>query len=123
MGADSFYKIDEVSYGFSLLIIEFYKYMSYSQKEYTLGKQVLRSGTSIWANIMEAQDAQSKKDFLHKMNISLKEAKETKYRLSLLQDSWYMSEFLKRDILLSKINELIGVLTKIVKTTKQNLSI
>lgn len=121
MGADSFYKIDDVSYSFSLLIIEFYKYMSNSQKEYVLWKQVLRSGTSIWANITEAQDAQSKKDFLHKMNISLKEAKETKYRLRLLQDSWYMWDFSKREELLVKINELIWVLTKIVKTTKQNL--
>jgi four helix bundle protein len=68
------------------LVIRYYKYTIKRDKEFVLSKQILKSGTSIGANIMEAQEAQSKKDFLSKMSIALKEAIETKYRLRLLRE-------------------------------------
>ena len=70
---------------------------------------------------MEAQDAQSKKDFLSKMNIALKESKETQYRLLLINESWYLEKFDEYKILNNKLNEIVWVLTKIVITTKNNL--
>lgn len=69
----------EKSYAFALSIIETYKHFTSQQKEFVLSKQVLRSGTSIGANIEEADSAQSKRDFLSKISISYKEAGETKY--------------------------------------------
>jgi four helix bundle protein len=82
--------LKDKSYEFSLLIISVYKELSSQQREFVLSKQMLRSGTSIAANIEEADGAQSKKDFLSKISISFKEAKETKYWLRLLRDSNYM---------------------------------
>jgi four helix bundle protein len=78
--------IKEKSKAFALRIIRLYKYLISNKREYILSKQVLRSGTSIGANIEEAQGAQSKKDFVAKMYIAHKEAKETKYWLELLRD-------------------------------------
>lgn len=107
------------SYAFALRIIKLYKYLIKSQKEYVLSKQVLRSGTSIGALIKEAEHAQSKADFIHKMNIALKEANETEYWLMLLKDSDYIDEksFLSLD---TDSAELIKLLASIVKTSKQN---
>ena len=79
------------SYAFALRIIKLYKYLLSDKKEFVLSKQILRSGTSIGANVKEAEHAQSKKDFTHKMNIALKEANETEYWLMLLKDSEYIS--------------------------------
>jgi len=78
--------IKEKSRTFALRIIRLYKYLTLNKKEYVLSKQVLRSGTSIGANIEEAQGAQTKKDFVAKIYISHKEARETKYWLELLRD-------------------------------------
>lgn len=108
------------SFNFAVRIIKLYKYLSENNKEYILSKQLLRSGTSIWANIQESQDAQSKKDFLSKLSISLKESKETLYWLKLLKDTEYIktNEFdsINKDLL-----EIIKLFTSIIKTTKQNL--
>jgi four helix bundle protein len=105
------------SYAFSLEIIKLYKNLS-SKNEYVLSKQILRSGTSIGANVEEAQAAFSKKDFIHKMSISSKEARETLYWLRLLSDS----EMLDKEFnsLLSMAEELIKLLTSIVKSSQQN---
>lgn len=89
-------------------------------REYVLAKQLLRSGTSIGAQLKESEHAQSKSDFLHKVNIALKEANETEYWLELLKISGYMSEN-KHIALLHDISELIKILSAIVKTTKKNL--
>ena len=78
------------SYSFALEIIKLYKQLS-EQKEYVLSKQILRSGTSIGANIHEAVSSESKKDFIHKTGIALKETRETSYWLNLLKDSSYIS--------------------------------
>jgi four helix bundle protein len=75
------------SYKFALRMVKLYQYLSEEKKEFVLSKQVLRSGTSIGANIEEANQAQSKADFIHKLSIANKEAFETNYWLRLLRDS------------------------------------
>ena len=84
-----------------------------------LSKQLLRSGTSIGANINEAQEAQSKNDFISKLSISLKEARESKYWIELLKETNYLSEKEASNILEDLI-EIIKLLTSIIKTTKDN---
>lgn len=108
------------SFKFALKIVKLYKYLSENKNEFVLSKQILKSGTSIGANINEALQAQSKKDFLNKMNISLKECSETKYWLELL----YESEYIDTTMMQSVYNDCIEVekiLSSIVKTTKNNL--
>ena len=112
------YKESKV-YGF--MVVESYQYITKVSKEYILSKQFLRSWTSIWANIMEAQEWQSKKDFLHKMSIALKEARESKYWIDLLECGWYLIWYQKYVVLVEKTKEMIWILTKIVKTTKLHL--
>jgi len=106
------------SFDFALQIIELYKSMK-EQHEYVLSKQLLRSGTSIGANVEEATAAISKRDFAHKMSISSKEARETRYWLRLIQHSKIVS--VDVDGLLTRSEELIRILTSIVKTTQSNL--
>ena len=107
--------IREKSYKFALNIIELYKLLC-KKNEYVISKQILRSGTSIGANIEEALAGQSRADFLSKMSIASKEARETKYWLRLINDS----EIASKDYvepLLTDSEELICILTSIVKTT------
>ncbi len=115
------YRIEEESIELSLKIIECYKYL-YAEKEYVMSKQMLRSWTSIGANIHEAQQWSSKRDFLYKMNLSLKEAYETKYWLDVLERSWYLSKFNEKYSLEKKITEILKVLSSIVKSTKESLN-
>lgn len=84
--------VRDKSYGFALRMIKAYKYLAVSQREFVLSKQMLRSGTAIGALIREAEYAQSKADFVHKLSIALKEANETVYWISLLKDSEYIEE-------------------------------
>jgi four helix bundle protein len=86
-----------------------------------LSKQLLEAGTSIGANVQEAQAAQSKKDFMSKMAIASKEARETDYWLKLLNKSGYLSDFDKKERLFEEITAIINILTKIVKTSKENI--
>ncbi len=90
-----------------------------NQREYVLSKQLLRSGTSIGANVEEASGGQSRKDFLAKMYIAYKEARETKYWLRLIQHS----QIVKVDVSnqLTYVNELIRILSSIVKTTEESM--
>ena len=111
--------ISELSFQFSLNIIELYKQLR-SKKEYVISKQLLKSGTSIGANVVEAGAGQSKKDFLSKMSITSKEARETKYWLQLLDKSQLVE--INVTGYLSTINDIINILTKIVKTTSSNIS-
>ena len=106
----------EKSFDFAIRIVKLYKYLTDNKKEDILSKQVLKSGTSIGANISEAQQGQSKKDFLTKMNIALKECAETKYWIRLLQATDYIDENQTKSIL-TNCTELEKMLTKIVKTT------
>ena len=111
--------IKDKSKAFALRIIKLYKFLTIisEQKEYVLSKQVLRSGTSIGANIKEALRGQSRPDFRAKMAIALKEASETEYWLELLFESEYIdsSSF---DSIVEDCRELIKILTSIVKSTE-----
>jgi len=107
------------SFAFSLQIITLYKNML-AEKEYIISKQILRSATSIGANANEASAAESRKDFLHKMGIASKEARETLYWLELLKQSDLFNINLDSEI--DKCNELVRILTAIVKTTKATLN-
>jgi four helix bundle protein len=88
------------------------------KKEYVLSKQLLRSGTSIGANLEEADGGQSKRDFIAKTQISYKEAKETRYWLRLLRDSEYIEEKLANSFI-ADCSEIIAILTAILKTAKE----
>jgi four helix bundle protein len=114
-------KIDERTFQFALLVVDIYRFLTNNKKEYVLSKQLLRSGTSIGANVQEAQAAQSRKDFVFKMSIASKEARETKYWIRLLDSSGYLDEFKQKDHLIPQINSIINILTKIVKTTGKNI--
>ena len=111
--------IQDKTFQFSLNIIQLYVKMK-EKNEYTLGKQLLRSATSIGANVEEAIAASSKKDFLNKIYISLKEARETRYWLKLLDESDLMD--VDYSYYLSEINEIINILTRISKTTSERLN-
>lgn len=102
---------------FALRIIKLYQFMISEHKEYVLSKQVLRSGTSIGANVREATRGQSKADFYAKMNIALKECSETEYWLELLHESGYISEKAFHDIH-SDCLEILKILVAITKTQK-----
>jgi four helix bundle protein len=107
------------SFQFSIRIVKLYKYLCSEKKEYILSKQLLRSGTSIGANINEAQAGQSKKDFIAKMSIASKEARESKYWIDLLIETDYLSEKDNyTNSLVIEIEELIKLLTSIVKTSQ-----
>ena len=109
--------IREKSFDFALSIINLYQQLV-AQKEYILSKQLLRSGTSIGANIEEASAAISRKDFIAKMSIASKEARETRYWLLLLEKS----HLVKIDFsgYLKEIEQIINILTAIVKTSQEN---
>ncbi len=109
--------IQEKSFQFALKIIELYKQLV-AEKEYVISKQLLRSATSIGANVEEAGAGQSKKDFIHKMSIASKEARETKYWLRLLCEGPLTG--IKLDSFLSDIDEIVKILTSIVKTSIEN---
>ena len=108
------------SFDSALEIIELYRILK-SKNEFVISKQLLRSGTSIGANVEEATAAQSKKDFATKMSIASKEARETRYWLRLLKKSKLVEYDYKN--YLNKIDELIRIITAIVKTAQSNLSI
>ncbi len=107
------------SYDFALNIIQLYKKLNKEKREYILSKQLLRSGTSIGANISEANGAISKADFSAKISISYKESLETKYWLSLLKDSDYLSVE-EADRLIENADELSKIMFSILKTTRMN---
>ncbi len=113
--------IRDKSYAFAIRVVNAYKYLSDNKREFVLSKQMLRSGTAIGALVAEAHHAQSTADFLNKMNVALKEANETLYWLSLLNDTDYLDNKVYSSISLD-CNELIALLVSIVKTTKKSLN-
>lgn len=84
--------IKNKSYSFAICIINLYKFLIENKREFVLSKQLLRSGTSIGAHVREAEHAESKADFIHKLSIALKESNETCYWLQLLADTNYISQ-------------------------------
>ena len=108
------------SYHFAIRVVKAYKYLINEQKEFVLSKQLLRSGTAIGALVREGVHAQSRPDFLNKMNVALKEAYETEYWISLLYDTGYISEEMYQSIHEDCI-ELVKLLSSTVKTMKDSL--
>ena len=108
------------SYEFALRIVKLYKHLTKTHKEYDLSRQVLRSGTSIGANIEEAIGGTTKKDFKYKLSISYREARETHFWLRLLRDSEYITKSQARS-LLQDCDEILKLLGSIIKTTKSSL--
>ena len=113
--------IKEKTYQFALDIINLYRMMQ-KQNEFVLSKQLVRSGTSIGANVEEASAAQSRKDFISKMAISSKEARETSYWLRLFRDS-KLCDKIDYSKLINESEEIIKILTSIVKTSQKQLNI
>ena len=115
MKADNQVLID--SKAFALRIIRLYKYLKEDKQVYVLSKQVLRSGTSIGANIRESVNAQSRMDFVNKLDIALKEANETEYWLELLHESDVIDDK-QFESIYNDCGKIAATLTKIIKTTK-----
>ena len=109
------------SFDFAIRIVNLYKYLCDEKKEYILSKQLLRSGTSIGANVKESQAGQSKNDFISKMSIASKEARESKYWIELLIKTQYLDDREQYvSSLVDEIDEINKILTSIVKSSKEN---
>ena len=113
--------VRDKSFGFAVRIVKFAKWMKEEKKDFELASQLLRSGTSIGANVEEAQSAQTKKDFLHKNHIAFKEVHETIYWLKLLKEAEVIT-IEQADSLLSDAEELRKILASITKTTREALT-
>jgi four helix bundle protein len=112
--------VGDKSFDFAVRIVKLYRHLCDEKREYTISKQLLRSGTSIGANVQEALQAQSKRDYLSKMNIALKEANESFYWLRLLHATEFLDDK-QTESIFADCNEIISLLVAIVKTTKKNL--
>ena len=111
--------VKEKSFEFSVRIVNLYKHLTTAKQEYIMSKQLLRSGTSIGANICEAEQAQSTSDILSKMNISLKESSESDYWIRLLHRTSYLNDEEYKSII-KDCRDLTKLLVSIVKSTKEN---
>ena len=109
--------IEEKSFAFAVRIVNLYRHLNETKKEFVLAKQLLRSGTSIGANVAEAEQAQSTPDFVSKMSIALKEASETKYWIRLLASTSYLTE-VESESILNDCVELEKILVSIIKSSK-----
>ena len=110
--------VQDKSFYFAIRVVKLCKILREEQKEYIMTKQLLRSGTSIGANIAEAQQAQSKSDFVHKMSIALKEASETNYWIRLLRATDYLNDK-AMESMIQDCSELEKMLTVIIKSAKE----
>ena len=110
--------IQDKSFRFAVRIVNLCRYLQTEQKEYILTKQLLKSGTSIGANVSESQQAQSRLDFINKLNIALKEAYETNYWLRLLHETSFMTNEEFQSII-ADCQELERLLISIIKTSKE----
>lgn len=111
--------IQKKSYEFALRIVKLYIYLSEKKKEFVLSKQILKSGTSIGANVEEALGAQSKADFICKLAIAYKEARETHYWIRILRDSNFINEKEAASIV-KDIEQILRIIAKIQITLKKN---
>lgn len=112
--------ITEKSFAFAIRIVKLYKYLTNKKREFVISKQILRSGTSLGANIREAVAGQTKPMFAAKLNIALSEANETDYWIDLLNATEYLSDN-EIQSLKEECVELIKLLTSIIKTARENL--
>lgn len=108
------------SYEFALRVVKLHRFFVENYKEYDISRQILRSGTSIGANIEEAIGGTTKKDFKYKLSISYREARESHFWIRLLRDSEYISKE-QASSLIKDCNELLKILGTIIKTTKKSL--
>ena len=114
--------VKEKSYKFSLRIVKLFKYLVENKKEFLHSKQVLRCGTSIGANIEEAIGGITKKDFINKVFIAYKEARETHYRIRLLRDSDYLENNISESLLF-ECEEIIKLKGKIISTSRKTIEL
>lgn len=105
------------SFNFAVRVVNLYKYLVENKKEYVLSKQFLRSGTSVGANVREADNAQSKADFIHKLSIAQKECDETLYWLELLQATHFIDEPQFKSIY-KDAEEILKLIKRIIITSK-----
>jgi four helix bundle protein len=110
--------IRDKSYAFAVRVVKLFQHLGTEKREYVLSKQVLRSGTSIGANVEEAMGGQSEKDFFAKLSIAYKEARETHYWLRLLKDTGYLTEAQAQSIL-ADTEELQKIIGSILKTLRE----
>jgi four helix bundle protein len=113
--------IQDKSYAFALRIVNLYRFLCEQKKEYVLCKQLLKSGTSICANVEEGIGGQSEKDFFAKLNIAYKESRETHYWIRLLRDTNYLSESESKSML-DDCDELLKIIGSIIETMKIKLN-
>jgi len=113
--------IKNKSFAFAVRVVRLYQYLCEEKKEFVLSKQLLRSGTSVGAMVREAEHAETKNDFKHKMSIAQKEINETIYWLKLLKETGYLSEEQFENINKDAV-EIIKIITSILKTTKTNIN-
>jgi len=111
----------EKSFAFAVRIVNLYRHLSEKKREFVLSKQLLRSGTAIGALVREAEHAESKPDFVHKLSIALKEANETEYWILLLQETRFLTAAEANSILADN-RELLKLLTSIINSTKRGMS-
>jgi four helix bundle protein len=111
----------EKTYAFAIRIVNCYKYLYTKKKEFVLSKQLLRSGTSIGANVEESVGGQSEKDFIAKMTIAYKEARETNYWLRILRGTEFLNEKMSNSLLKDN-EEILKLIGTILKTMKSKLS-
>ncbi|MEI6078507.1 MAG: four helix bundle protein [Verrucomicrobiota bacterium] len=111
--------VKEKSFAFALRIVNLHRFLATEKKEFVLSKQLLRSGTAIGALVREAEQAESKPDFIHKMAIALKEANETEYWILLLRETNYLTVKESKSILADTV-ELLKLLTSIIKSAKRS---
>jgi len=109
------------SFAFAVRMVGLYKQLTTDKREFVLSKQLLRSGTAIGALTREAEQAESKADFVHKMAIALKEANETEYWILLLRETGYLKDN-EAESIINDNKELLKLLTSIIKSTKQGMS-
>ena len=114
--------LKDKAYKFALRCVKLYQYLAGEKKEFVMSKQILRSGTSVGANVEEANQAQSKTDFVHKLSTSQKESFETHYWIRILRDSDYLNKKLAES-LLNDCEEIQKLITSSIKTAKTNLKI
>lgn len=113
--------IKNKSFGFAIRIVKLYQFLCEEKREFVLSKQLLRSGTSVGAMVREAEHAESKNDFKHKMSIAQKEINETIYWLELLKETDYLSKDQFFSLNTDAI-EIIKLITAILKSTKANIN-
>src|SRR5580700_131095 len=113
--------VREKSFAFAIRIVKLHRFLIAEKREFVLAKQLLRSGTAIGALVREAEQAESKLDFIHKMAIALKEANETEYWILLLRETKYLTPKESESILTDTV-ELLKLLTSIIKSTKRGES-